>query len=76
MGINKFANWNSRLCRWISDGANEKGAETYYNQALNTMFNGLSRAMLALGTCWFYNINAYQTNKETEDIIKRCKASR
>jgi len=70
LGINKFANWNSRLCRWISDGANEKGAETYYNQALNTMFNGLSRAMLALGTCWFYNINAYQTNKETEILLR------
>ena len=24
LGINKCCNWNSKLCRWISDGSNEK----------------------------------------------------
>ncbi|MCQ1531161.1 anti-phage-associated DUF1156 domain-containing protein [Lutispora saccharofermentans] len=66
LGINKLVNWNSRLCRWISDGANEKGAETYYNQALNTLFNGLSRGMLSLNTCWFYNINDYEINNNAD----------
>jgi adenine-specific DNA methylase len=37
------ADWNSRLCRWISSVHHSGGigslAQTFYNQALNTLFN-------------------------------------
>ncbi len=59
LGINKLANWNAKLCQWLSDGANEKGAQTFSNQALNTLYNYLSRTTLSLKTTWFFNINNY-----------------
>jgi putative DNA methylase len=57
LGINKLCNWNSKLSQWLSDGSNEKGAQTFYNQAFNTFYNGLSRTMSSLDTSWFFNIN-------------------
>ncbi|NLC67599.1 MAG: DNA methylase, partial [Clostridiaceae bacterium] len=60
LGINRCCNWNSKLCRWISDGANEKGADTFSNQALNTLFNYNTRSILSLSTSWYYSIKAYE----------------
>lgn len=57
LGINKLCNWNAKLARWNSDGANEKGQEVFSNQALNTLYNYLSRTMKSLDTTWFFNIN-------------------
>ncbi len=36
--LNKNADWNSRLCRWGTGQARESMAQTFYNQALNTMW--------------------------------------
>jgi len=66
LGINKLSNWNSKLSQWLSDGSNEKGAQTFYNQAFNTMFNYLSRTVLSLQTTWFFNINNSETNTAKE----------
>lgn len=57
LGLNKLANWNAKLSRWNSDGSNEKGQEVFSNQALNTLYNYLSRTMLSLKTTWFFNVN-------------------
>lgn len=57
LGINKLCNWNAKLARWNSDGANEKGQEVFSNQALNTLYNYLSRTVKSLHTTWFFNIN-------------------
>jgi len=59
LGINKLCNWNAKLSRWNSDGSNEKGQEVFSNQALNTLYNYLSRTMLSLKTTWFFNINNF-----------------
>lgn len=57
LGINKTINWSSKLARWNSDGANEKGQEVFSNQALNTLYNYLSRTLISLSTTWCFNIN-------------------
>ena len=57
LGINKLINWNGKLSRWNSDGANEKGQEVFSNQALNTLYNYITRTMISLDTTWFFNIN-------------------
>jgi putative DNA methylase len=57
LGVNKLANWNTKLSRWNSDAANEKGQEVFSNQALNTLFNYLSRTTATLDTTWFFSIN-------------------
>lgn len=66
LGVNKLSNWNSKLAQWLSDGSNEKGAQTFSNQALNTMYNYLSRTMLSLKTTWFFNINNSKIISDTQ----------
>lgn len=70
LGINKLSNWNSKLAQWLSDGSNEKGAQTFSNQALNTMYNYLSRTMLSLKTTWFFNINNSEILSNTQVNIQ------
>ncbi len=53
LGVGRCADWNSRLCRWISDGAYEKSTQTFSNQALNPLFNYGTRLLSALDTTWF-----------------------
>ena len=53
LGVSRFADWSSRLCRWDSSPANEKVAQTFSNQALNTMYNFASRGLSALSRSWF-----------------------
>jgi putative DNA methylase len=53
LGITRCADWSSRLSRWDSSPANEKGAPTFSNQALNTMYNFASRGLSALNRSWF-----------------------
>ena len=48
--VGRLADWNSKLCRWVNDGANEKTAQTYSNQALNTLANWGVRTVLSLDT--------------------------
>jgi putative DNA methylase len=39
-GLTQLVNWNSRLCRWnIASGGGGSVQDTFYNQALNTLFN-------------------------------------
>jgi len=53
LGVSRCADWSSRLCRWDSSPANEKVAQTFSNQALNTMYNFASRGLSALSRSWF-----------------------
>lgn len=50
--IARLANWNSRLCRWLQPqgGGIGGGVETFYNQALNTLFNYSVRPLHMLRT--------------------------
>ena len=65
LGANKLCNWNAKLARWNSDGANEKGQEVFSNQALNTLYNYLSRTVTSLGTSWFFNINNFEISNQS-----------
>lgn len=44
--LGRLANWNSKLAGWKSGAAS--GAQTYYNQALNTLYNYSCRPMATL----------------------------
>lgn len=57
LGLGKLANWNSQLTRWDSSPGSEKSAETFSNQALNTLFNYSCRPVLNIDTSWFFNIS-------------------
>jgi len=49
-GFSQMINWNSRLCRWnIGSGGGGSIQDTFYNQALNTLFTyGCRNSTLAL----------------------------
>lgn len=69
LGINKLANWNSKLCGWINDSSNEKGRDAFYNQALNTQTYYNNRTLLSLKTTWFYTINDVSIPENTNNIV-------
>ncbi|WP_206812926.1 anti-phage-associated DUF1156 domain-containing protein [Paradesulfitobacterium ferrireducens] len=48
LGVNRCVNYNSRLCRWLSNADTEHGKDTFYNQALNTIFNYSTRSFYDL----------------------------
>lgn len=52
LGLGRMANWNSRLCRWVSDKSKEGGSDTFSNQALNTLFTFSVRPLPKFGTAW------------------------
>ena len=64
LGIHKSADWNSKLCRWDSAPASEKVAQTFSNQALNTVFNYPARGFCSFNSVWFYNINFCRINRQ------------
>lgn len=50
--VNRAADWNSKLCRWGTGQARESMAQTFYNQALNPMWQyGTRGYRLVESTC-------------------------
>ena len=52
LGIASCSNWNSKLCQWTPQLARSGGigafAQTFYNQALNTLFNWGTRPITGI----------------------------
>lgn len=51
LALNKCIDFNSKLCRWNPNC--DKTEQTYYNQALNTLFNYGTRSLTMIKTLWF-----------------------
>jgi adenine-specific DNA methylase len=49
LGLGRMANWNSRGSAWMWHGSNEKGDQTFNNQALNTLVSYSGRALEKIG---------------------------
>ena len=56
LGINNVADRFSKLARW--DVGSEKGAQTFYNQALNTLYNWACRSSYNMYVLWQFALNA------------------
>ena len=39
LGVGRIADWDSKLCRWGTGAARESIAQSFYNQAFNTLYN-------------------------------------
>lgn len=50
LALGRCLNFNSRLTRWVSNAANEKGADTFSNQALNTLYVYITRPICTMET--------------------------
>lgn len=71
LGINKCADWNSKLSVWHAGAGVENSQNTFMNQSLNTLFNYGVRGLENLSNSWFFNINNQSVeptgNIETKD---------
>lgn len=52
LGLGRMADWDSRLCAWMFHKGNEKGNQTFSNQALNTLVSYSGRPLPKLGPTW------------------------
>ena len=57
LGVNKIIDRNSKLCIWHVMEKQEKGENTFYNQALNTLYNYTTRSLSTLFPTWYLNLN-------------------
>lgn len=64
LGLNKVADFNSKLSVWLNLGANENTVNTFYNQAFNTLFNFATKTVINLKNSWFYIINNTENKNE------------
>lgn len=62
LGINCISDWSSKLCRWGVGQARESIAQTFYNQAFNTMFNYGTKALSLLKNNWVISLENYELN--------------
>lgn len=56
LGLNKCLDLNSKLCRWINGSGVETTTQTFYNQALNSLYNYGTRSLEGLKIPWFCDI--------------------
>lgn len=57
LGVAKMADWNSRLCRWGTGANRESIAQTYSNQALNTLLNYGAKSLGLNTENWFFELD-------------------
>jgi putative DNA methylase len=66
LSLQKCADWNSKLCRWINDD-HHANAQTFFNQALNTLMNYACRSWTSIQET--YAIQYKQNNISTETAV-------
>lgn len=66
LGVNRCCNWNSKLCQWMTH-REDNGAQTFYNQALNTFYNYNVRGLTVLP--WFLDSLKNNTSIRKDKIL-------
>jgi len=69
LSLNRCCDWNSKLCRWGVGQARESIAQTFYNQALNTMINYGTRGLKLLKGVYEIKIDPVQSSDKIETAI-------
>ncbi len=79
LGINKIVDRNSKLCIWHVMDKQEKGENTFYNQALNTLYNYTTRSLSTLFPTWYLNLkntefhsNNITTTLDARNVTHQC----
>jgi putative DNA methylase len=75
LSINRIADWNSRLCRWITSldksGGIGGGTQTFYNQAFNALYNYNCRTFKLLDIIFFSAFSVIDNVKEKHTEIPK-----
>lgn len=70
-GIGKIIDFNSRLCRW--DPSHDKSLQTFYNQALNTLYSFSNRSLLFLKSAWFMELSYFRNKSDFKVTLNDAK---
>ncbi|MDM0839861.1 anti-phage-associated DUF1156 domain-containing protein [Clostridium perfringens] len=78
LGINRCCDWNSKLCMWHT-GSGSMGREgvqnTFFNQALNTLYNYGVRSLNGLkNNIWNIDINSEELNGFKKIIVEDARS--
>ena len=68
LGLHRLSDYASKICRW--DPSTDISKQTFYNQALNTLFNWGARAFSMTKETWLPNITSHETFGESVIAIK------
>lgn len=74
LSVGRYADWNSKLCRWGTGAARESIGQTYSNQALNTLLTFASKGYSLSAGTWFMNMNAESINSPYSVTPSDCRA--
>jgi putative DNA methylase len=69
-GVGRCADWDSKLCRWDSSAANEKVAQTFSNQALNTLDTCAGKGFMALSNSWYVRLLALACTRPSKAEVQ------
>lgn len=75
LSLGRISNWDSRGSAWMWHGSNEKGDQTFNNQAFNTLVSYSGRALSKLGPTWEL-LEGATVNSSTCDSNVRCSDAR
>lgn len=64
LGIQRIANYLSRLCAWNPHPSKEMVNDVFSNQALNPLFAYATRGLIALDTSWFVYLKSNIVNNK------------
>ena len=73
ISFQKCTDWSSRLCRWINDD-HHANAQTFYNQALNSMINYATRSLSQLEEIIAIDFKGYEILSNSEVITADARA--
>ncbi|MDF1536643.1 MAG: DUF1156 domain-containing protein [bacterium] len=65
LGVGRCCNWNSRLMGWGVGAARESFAQTFYNQALNTLYNYGSKGLGLLEGVWYMRYDPQEIDSDS-----------
>ena len=68
--LHRCCNWNSKLCSWGVGQARESMAQTFYNQAFNTMWNYAARGLSLLKGVFFLTIDKLPEKLSTNCVVQ------
>lgn len=64
LGVNRLVDYSSKICRW--DPNTDISKQTYYNQALNTLFNWGARSLRMQAIIWLGTISNFESHSKSE----------
>jgi len=68
LGLSKISDWDSKLCRWGVGAARESIAQTFYNQAFNTLYNYAGKGLSLLKGTFFLNLQPKNVDLDLSDV--------